>query len=214
MLVKKLQWDFLSLCRAYALQKVHLSHFLPLGHQIRPGTRGCSEPGPRSEPGGAGNCEMGVSTFAWCCDSGRLAGAAVARWLMLPLSITAEGDFPLPYSPYKCPQLAPSLDMDLSSMHSVSSPTSDRGINEDTPGTGSQKLMYPDCFMVFNFCCMRSAPPNNHLLWRFIFLSPLYLTAFCVFPTLLPFPFVVPRQHGQYWLQCRGERWLVCQVLA
>lgn len=81
---------------------------------------------------------MSVSTFAWCCDSGGLAGAAVARWFMLPLSITAKGDFPLPYSPYKCPQLAPSLDMDLSSMHSVSSQTSDRGINEDTPGTVSQ----------------------------------------------------------------------------
>lgn len=135
----KLQWDFLSLCRAYVLQKVHLSRFLPQGHQVRPGTRGCSEPGPRSEPGGAGNCAMGVSTFAWCCDSGRLAGAAVARWLMLLLCITAEGDFPLPYSPYKCPQFAPSLD--LSSIHSVSSQTSDRGVDEDTPGTGSQKPM-------------------------------------------------------------------------
>lgn len=112
----KLQWDFLSLCRAYALQKVHLSPFLPQGHQVHPGTRGCSEPGPRSEPGGAGIRAMGVSAFAWCCDSGHLAEAAVARWLLFPPCLTAEGDFPLPYSPYKRPQLTPALGVDLSSM--------------------------------------------------------------------------------------------------
>lgn len=112
----KLQWDFLSLCRAYALQKVHLSPFLPQGHQVHPGTRGCSEPGPRSEPGGAGIRAMGVSAFAWCCDSGHLAEAAVARWLLFPPCLTAEGDFPLPYSLYKRPQLTPALGVDLSSM--------------------------------------------------------------------------------------------------
>lgn len=75
----ELQWDFLSLCRAYGLQKVHLIPFQPQGHQVHPGTRGCSEPEAGSEPGGAGIHAMSVSTFAPCSDSRPLAEAAVAR---------------------------------------------------------------------------------------------------------------------------------------
>lgn len=63
----KLQWDFLSLCRARALQKTQLGPFLPQGHQVLPGTRGgCSEPGPRSDPGGTVICAVGASTHHDC----------------------------------------------------------------------------------------------------------------------------------------------------
>lgn len=108
--VGKLQWGFLSLCRACALQKVHLSPFLPQGHQVHPGTRGCSE------AGGAGIGAMGVSTFAWCGDSECSAEAGGARWLMLP-PVSLQRVISLCPTLFKCPQLTPILGMDLSSMH-------------------------------------------------------------------------------------------------
>lgn len=55
-LVKNLLWEFLSPCRACALQNTQLSPPLPQEQQIQPSTRGCSEPAPRSDLRGSIKC--------------------------------------------------------------------------------------------------------------------------------------------------------------
>lgn len=86
------------------------------------------------------------TTSALCCDSRCLSEAAVARWLVSPLWITADPRwyFSLAYYPCNCPKLTPALGMDLSCRHRLPrcphSPL--MGVSdEDAPERASQKLI-------------------------------------------------------------------------
>lgn len=189
----KLQWDFLSLCRAYALQKDHLSPFLPQGHQVHPGTRGCSE------AGGAGIGAMGVSTFAVVTQSVRqkqeVPGGSCSHlchcrgWFpsaLLPIQMSTANTHSM-YRPFQhaegCQGVLTELWQGCQWGH-----TTDR-ISE----AGVTTLLHELSLLLHE-----KSP--YHLLWRFIFHSSLCFAAFHAFPTLLPFSFALPSQHGQCWL--------------